>query len=71
VQEKIMSETPLQRACQQVSDQRVLIIKQETLIAGMRREGGTKLERANEDLKRMRDELERMQAALDEMVFNS
>jgi hypothetical protein len=68
---ELMSDTNLQIAKQQVSEQRMRVLKQQGLVLGLRREGGQRLEEAVELLNSMRDELNRMENRLEQLIFNS
>ena len=63
-----MANTELQIARQKVSDQKMLVLKQQTLVLGMKREGGQKLEAEIVLLEAMRDELAVMEKRLDRLV---
>jgi len=54
---KLMSDTELQIANQKVSEQRLLLMKQQTLVWSLRRVGGQPLEEAKDIFHTMREEL--------------
>jgi hypothetical protein len=66
-----MSDTDLQIAKQQVSQQRMRMLTQQAVMLSLRREGGQRLEDAVELLNSMRDELHVMEGRLEQLVLNS
>ena len=67
----LMSVTDLQIAKQQVSEQRIRVLRQQGLLFGLRREGGQRLQEAIELLNSMRDELRAMETRLEQLILNS
>ena len=63
-----MSETELEIAKRQVSDLRVRLLKQQTIVLGLRREGGVRLEAATALLNSMADDLIDLEAKWDRLV---
>jgi len=63
-----MSETELEIAKRQVSDLRVRLLKQQTVVLGLRREGGVRLEAETALLNSMMDELIDLDAKWDRLV---
>ena len=63
-----MSETELELAKRQVSDLRVRLLKQQTIVLGLRREGGVRLDAATALLNSMMDELIDLDAKWDRLV---
>jgi hypothetical protein len=66
-----MSDTDLQTAKQQVSEQRMCMLTQQGVVLNLRREGGQRLEDAVELLNSMRDELYSMESRLEQLIINS
>ena len=66
-----MSDTELQIARQQTSEQKLRVLKQQTVVLGLRREGGRQLEEAAALLDSMKDELIVMESHLDRLIFNA
>jgi hypothetical protein len=66
-----MSETELEIAKRQVSDLRVRLLKQQTIVLGLRREGGERLAAATALLNSMMDELIDLDAKWDRLVHAS
>jgi hypothetical protein len=62
-----MSDTDLQTAKQQVSQQRMRMLTQQGVVLNLRREGGQRLEDAVELLNSMRDELYSMESRLEQL----
>jgi hypothetical protein len=62
-----MSDTDLQTAKQQVSEQRMCMLTQQGVVLNLRREGGQRLEDAVELLNSMRDELYSMESRLEQL----
>ena len=58
--------TPM--AKRRVSDLRMRLLKQQTIVSGLRREDGEKLEEANAQLNSMVDELIELEANWDRLV---
>ena len=52
-----VADTELQVASRAASDQKQAVLRQQSIVLGLKREGGLKLERATELLESMRDEL--------------
>jgi hypothetical protein len=67
--EKLMSDTELQIAKQKVSEQRMLLMKQQTLVWSLRRVGGRRLEDAKDIFHTMREELFKMESQLERLVL--
>ena len=63
-----MSDTELEIAKRQVSDLRIRLLRQQTIVLGLKREGGEKLEEATAQLNLMMDELIDLEAKLDRLV---
>jgi hypothetical protein len=63
-----MSDTALQIAKQQVSEQKLRMMKQQTLVWNLRRLGGQPLEEAKELFHSMREELFEMASQLERLV---
>jgi hypothetical protein len=63
-----MSDTKLEIAKRQVSELRIRLLRQQTIVLGLRREGGKKLEEATALLNSMRDELIDLEAQWDRLV---
>jgi hypothetical protein len=63
-----MSDTELEIAKRKVSELRVSILKQQTLVLGLRREGGEKLEEAVALLDSMKDKLIDLESHLERLV---
>jgi hypothetical protein len=66
-----MSDTNLQIAKQQVSEQRMRVLNQQGRVLGLRREGGQRLEEAVGLLNSMRDELHGLESRLEQLIINS
>ena len=66
-----MSDTELQIARQQTSEQKLRVLKQQSVVLSLRREGGQQLEEAVALLDSMRDELIVMESHLDRLIFNA
>jgi hypothetical protein len=66
-----MSDTDLQIARQQVSEQRLRILKQQSLVLSLRREGGQQLEEATALLNSMKDELLVLESHWDRLIFKA
>jgi hypothetical protein len=66
-----MSDTELEIAKRQVSELRVRLLQQQSIVLGLRREGGEKLERATALLNSMMDELIDLEAKWDRLVSAS
>ena len=64
-------DTELQIARQQTSEQKVRVLKQQTVVLGLRREGGQQLEEAVALLDSMKDELIVMESHLERLIFNA
>ena len=64
-----MSDTELQIAKQKVSEQRLLLMKQQTLVWSLRRVGGQRLEEAKDIFYTMREELFKMESQLERLVL--
>ena len=63
-----MPNTELEIAKHQVSEVRVRLLQQQTIVLSLRREGGKKLEEATALLNSMKDELTDLEAKLDRLV---
>jgi hypothetical protein len=68
---KLMSDTELQTARQQVSEQKLRVLKQQSVVLSLRKEGGQQLEEAIALLDSMKDELIAMESHLDRLIFNA
>ena len=68
---ELMSDTELEIAKRQVSELRVRLLQQQSIVLGLRREGGEKLERATALLNSMMDELIDLEAKWDRLVSAS
>jgi hypothetical protein len=66
-----MSNTELQIAGQQTSGQKLRVLKQQSVVLSLRREGGQQLEEAVALLDSMKDELIVMESHLDRLIFNA
>ena len=66
-----MGGTELQIAAREASDQKQAVLRQQAVVLGLKREGGPKLERANELLQSMRDELELREASLERLIASA
>ena len=66
--EKLMPNTELEIAKRQVSDLRMRLLRQQTIVLGLKREGGEKLEGATALLNSMMDELIDLEAKWDRLV---
>jgi hypothetical protein len=66
-----VSDTELQIAGQQVSEQKLRVLKQQTVVLSLRREGGPQLEEAAALLDSLKDELIVMESHLDRLIFNA
>jgi hypothetical protein len=66
-----MSDTELQIARQQTSEQKLRVLKQQSAVLRLRREGGQQLEEAAALLDSMKDELIVMESHLDRLIFNA
>jgi hypothetical protein len=63
-----MSDTELEIAKRQVSELRVRLLRQQSIVLGLRREGGKKLEEETVLLNSMMDELIDLEAKWDRLV---
>jgi hypothetical protein len=66
-----MSDTELQIARQQTSEQKLRVLKQQSVVLRLRREGGRQLEEAVALLDSMKDELIVIESHLDRLIFNA
>jgi hypothetical protein len=66
-----MSDTELQIARQQTSEQKLRVLKQQSVVLSLRSEGGQQLEEAVALLDSMKDELIAMESHLDRLSFNA
>jgi hypothetical protein len=66
-----MSDTELQIARQQTSEQKLRVLKQQTVVLGLRREGGRQLEEAAALLDSLKDELIVMESHVDRLIFKA
>ena len=66
-----MSETNLQLGKQKVSELKQRILKQQTVVLALRREGGMRLERETARWESLKDELAVLESRLDQLVFNA
>ena len=66
-----MAETELQIAAREASDQKQAVLRQQTVVLGLKSEGGPELERATELLESMREELLVKEARLQRLIFNA
>ena len=69
--EKLMPNTELEIAKHHVSELRVRLLQQQSIVLGLRREGGEKLEKATALLNSMMDELIDLEAKWDRLVSAS
>jgi hypothetical protein len=63
-----MADTELQIAREKVSQQKRRVLQQHTLVLGLKRDGGPKLEAATALLELMRDELQILESRLDQLI---
>jgi hypothetical protein len=66
-----MTDTELQLARQQVSDQKQRVLKQQGVVLNLKRQGGKELEAATALWNSMRDELAVMEVRLERLMINS
>ena len=66
-----MAETELQIAAREASDQKQAVLRQQSVVLGLKSEGGPELERATELLESMREELLAKEARLQRLIFNA
>jgi len=66
-----MAETELQIAAREASDQKQAVLRQQTVVLGLKSEGGPELERATELLESLQEELLVKEARLQRLVFNA
>jgi hypothetical protein len=71
VREMPMADTELQIATQPASDQKQAVLRQQTVVLGLQRAGGPKLERAAELLESMREELTLREARLERLMADA
>jgi hypothetical protein len=66
-----MADTKLQIAARQASDQKQAVLRQQSVVLGLKKEGGPKLDRATELLESMQEELHIREAHLERLTFNA
>jgi hypothetical protein len=66
-----MADTELQIAARQASDQKQAVLRQQSVVLGLKKEGGPKLDRATELLESMQEELHIREARLERLVLNA
>ena len=66
-----MGDTELQLAKQQVSEQKQRMLKQQSVVFGLKREGGDRLEEAIRAWESMKDDLAVMERRLEQLIFNA
>jgi hypothetical protein len=66
-----MAETELQIAARQASDQKQAVLRQQSVVLGLKKEGGPRLDQATELLESMREELQIREARLERLTFNA
>jgi len=66
-----MAETELQIAAREASDQKQAVLRQQTVVLGLKSEGGPELERATELLESLQEQLLVKEARLQRLVFNA
>jgi len=66
-----MSDTELQIVRQQTSEQKLRVLKQQSVVLSLRRQGGQQLEEAVALLDSMKDELTVMESHLDRLIFKA
>jgi hypothetical protein len=66
-----MAETELQIAAREASDQKQAVLRQQSVVLGLKSEGGPELERATGLLESMREELLAKEARLQRLIFNA
>jgi hypothetical protein len=64
-----MSETELQIAKQQMSEQKLCVLEQQAVVLSLKPEGGKQLEEATELWDSMKHELAIMESRLDKLIF--
>ena len=64
-----MSETELQIAKQQMSEQKLRVLEQQAVVLSLKREGGKRLEEATEIWDAMKHELAVMESRLDRLIY--
>ena len=64
-------DTALQVARQQTSEQKLRVLKQQSVVLSLRRQGGQQLEEAVALLDSMKDELTVMESHLDQLIFKA
>jgi hypothetical protein len=66
-----MADTELQIAMQQVSEQKLRVLKQQSVMLGLRREGGQAFEDATELFDSMKDQLSVLEVRLERLTVNA
>jgi hypothetical protein len=66
-----MADTKLQIAARQASDQKQAVLRQQSVVLGLKKEGGPKLDKATELLESMQEELHIREAHLERLTFNA
>ena len=66
-----MADTELQIAARQASDQKQAVLRQQSVVLGLKKEGGPKLDKATELLESMQEELHVREARLEGLTFNA
>ena len=64
-------DTELQVARQHTSEQKMRVLKQQSVVLSLRRQGGQRLEEAVALLDSMKDELAVMESHLDRLIFKA
>jgi len=70
-EEALMADTELQIAAREASDQKQAVLRQQTVVLGLKGEGGEKLAKATELLESMQEELLIREARLERLVLNA
>jgi hypothetical protein len=66
-----MADTELQIAARQASDQKQAVLRQQSVVLGLKKEGGPKLDQATELLESMQEELHIREARLERLALNA
>jgi hypothetical protein len=70
-EEAPMAETELQIATREASDQKQAVLRQQSVVLGLKGEGGERLAKATELLESMQEELHIREARLERLVLNA
>jgi hypothetical protein len=70
-EEALMAETELQIAAREASDQKQAVLRQQSVVLGLKGEGGERLAKATELLESMQEELHIREARLERLVLNA